>query len=92
VGIQTLTVKENPKLEVVQGRDGKLVLTMEIPYTTKFGNRSYKGSWRYQATESKGNWSWQWSFSGADEKAPKGLKRVEYRYDQNRKPYGPKFS
>jgi hypothetical protein len=91
IGIVTLKLKDNPKLEV-SNASGRLELKMEIPQTTKFGSRSYRGNWRYFAYEEKGKWHWAWSFDGTADKAPKGVKHVSYRYGDNRKPVGPKFS
>ena len=94
VGIASINLKDNPKLEVSRSSDGKrLELRMEFAsYTSKFGSRSYNGNWKYYAYEEKGRWHWAWTFDGTSDKAPKGLKKVYYKYGDNRKSIGPKFS
>jgi hypothetical protein len=91
VGIVALHLKDNPKLDV-SNTGGKLELRMEIPQSTKFGSRSYKGSWKYYAYEEKGKWHWNWVFSGTADKAPKGVRKVYYTFGDSRKPAAPKFS
>ncbi len=87
----TVTLKDNPKLEVSDA-DGTLRLKIEIQnYQSKFGSTDYTGTWRYGASQTNGRWDWAWSFEGQNDKAPNGRKRVYYRYDRNYKESGPTY-
>jgi len=88
---QTIKLKGNPELAVTGGKGG-LRLSIEVKdHSSKFGSRTYKGTWRYEAWQSKGKWDWKWSFAGHDGKAPKGKQTVAFRYDRSRKETGPSF-
>ena len=79
-------------MTAVTGGKGGLRLSIEVKdHSSKFGSRTYKGTWRYEAWQSRGKWDWKWSFAGHDGKAPKGKQTVAFRYDRSRKETGPSF-
>lgn len=87
-----VTVKDNPKLDVVSGADGSLTLKMEFQnHTSKLGTAEYLGTWRYAASHAGGKWDWSWNFEGQNDRAPNGRRRVTYRYDRYSKESGPNF-
>ena len=88
---QTIKLTGNPNL-VITGGKGGLRLWIEVKdYSSTFGSRTYKGTWRYDAWQSKGKWDWKWSFAGRDGKARKGKQTVAFRYDRRREAHGPSF-